>query len=243
MLCQVPCAHLCPELVRNSPEPCLGAKPALPAAPGTLTRDKLTGLPPALMLLARALPGGRLPRVKLPLRLWCLPGGTPDMFDTMLTERAARDGKSNTAGSSPAPADSAAKPSGGAKLHVGPAASAQRGDCAAAAGLLMAMGRDLAWGRPPVRTGLAFGLTGRPVCDVLPDLPPKRKLLLLLLLLGVDCRFSRGHSLLWPPCPAWSAGACCSCTWLGWPSDPVGCSPGGAAAAPPAACCGDALLP
>lgn len=191
------------------------------------------------MLPPRPLAGGKLPLVKLPLRWWCRgpdgPGCTPDMFDTALRERAARDGKSNTAGSSPA---SAEKLSAGLKL-VQPMSAPRAAGCTAG---LMAIGSDLAWFRLLVKVGLARGLTGEPACEEA-DLPANRKLPLPEL--EDDSRLTRNDSLLWSACAGGSAarGGCSpACMLLPcWPERVSGsCGPEGTWAA---ACPGAPVLP
>lgn len=105
------CPYLCPELVRKRPDPCPGSQlrdllwscgPGRRPA-GVLTRDRLTPLPPTPPpLLLQARPAGTL-RLD---RLWLcwLRAKRPlaedtDVFDTQLRDRAAREGKSDTAAS------------------------------------------------------------------------------------------------------------------------------------------------
>jgi hypothetical protein len=195
-----------------------------------LTRPSVAlPLPPTLALLARTLCGGmlsltKLLRVKLPLRRWFRvlgpDGATPDMLETTLTERAASEGKSNTAGSSP---ESAEKVSAGLKLTR--AMSAPRADCMA---WLIAIGMDLACCKLLVNAALARGLPGKLDCED-GDLAPNSKLFLLPPEAG--SRLNGNDSLLRPACAGGSdcSGCSCVCTLLPRSGD---CGPAGTWTAP-----------
>lgn len=218
-------SYLCPEFVRNNCVPCLADCHAS-KAPGVLTRPSVAlPVPPTLALLARTLCGGmlsltKLLRVKLPLRRWFHvlgpDGATPDMFDTMLTERAAREGKSNTAGSSP---ESAEKVSAGLKLTR--PMSAPRAACMAG---LIAIGMDLACCRLLAKAALARGLPGKLDCED-GDLAPNSKLSLLPPVEG--SRLYGNDSRLRPACA--DGSVCSGCSMLLRSGD---CGPAGTWPAP-----------